>query len=87
MREFGLLLGGNRLDAAGVDGLAVDRLELVRQEVPDFDVRHLVVDEVQVAERLEGKQPRNVSNRIMTTRATVSRPKIDSSPAEQLPNQ
>jgi hypothetical protein len=53
LREFGLLLGGDRFNAARVDCLANDRFELVRQEVPYFDVRYGIVYEIQIAEGLQ----------------------------------
>jgi hypothetical protein len=51
--EFGFLLSGNRLNVARVDRLVIDRLELVCQEIPYFDIRYGIMNEVQVAECLE----------------------------------
>lgn len=36
LREFGLLLGCDRLNIAGVYGLSVRALPLVREEIPNF---------------------------------------------------
>lgn len=56
LRKLWLLLDSHRLDVACVDVFAVDDLKFVRQKIPNFDVRDGVVNEIQVAERLESRE-------------------------------
>lgn len=68
--ELWLLFDSHRLDVARVNVLAIDDLKFVRQKIPNFDVRNGVVNEVQVAERLESREHAkvHVNNAIRVTR-------------------
>lgn len=70
LRKLWLLFDSHRLDVACVNVFAVDDLKFVRQKIPNFDVRNGVVNEIQVAERLESREHAkvHVNNAIRTIR-------------------